>query len=64
MSIRHGDRLIAAADVVEQLRPIGLSVPRESVARELAPLRENPEQALARIKLRLEDGGLTFDHRE
>jgi len=42
MSRRHADRAIAAADVVDKVRPFGLTPP-ESVARELAPLRDDPE---------------------
>lgn len=44
MTPQHGGRLIAAAEVAVALEPNG-SMPRtEAVARELAPLREEPEQ--------------------
>jgi phage N-6-adenine-methyltransferase len=42
MTPQHGGRLIAAAEVAVELEPIG-SIPSESVARELAPLRDEPD---------------------
>lgn len=43
-SVAQGKRLVQAAEVTEAVAPIGATPATESVARELAPLRETPDQ--------------------
>lgn len=45
---RHADRTIGAAEIVDQLRPMGLTLESERQARALAPLRDDPE-AMAEV---------------
>ena len=43
MSKTHANRLVEAAEVTEILAPIGVIPPNEAQARELAPLKDQPE---------------------
>lgn len=49
---RQADRTIGAAEIVDQLRPIGLTLESESQARALAPLRDDPE-AMAEVMVKV-----------
>lgn len=46
LSIAHGKRLMAASSVQEVLAPIGAKAPSESIARELAPLKDKPAELI------------------
>ena len=53
---QHGGRLIAAAEVAGILEPIGSSPPNEAVARELAPLKNDPDAMREALAEASEDG--------
>jgi hypothetical protein len=50
MSKTHANRQIEAATIAGKLAPIGVTPPNESVARELAPLKDDPEKMAAALQ--------------
>jgi DNA modification methylase len=60
---RHADRMIEAAAVAENLRPIGLTLGCESQARALAPLDPDAQRAAMGLAVEAAGGGrLTASH--